>query len=47
VFVLYLPAEDSRDYEIPTRLKWIRLATMYNNESAWAVPRTVSADDYL
>jgi hypothetical protein len=47
MFVLYPPAEDSRGYQILTRPKRIRLATMCNNESAWAVPRTVNADDYL
>jgi hypothetical protein len=45
MFVLYLLAEDSREFEILKRPKKIRLATMYSNESVWMVPRTVSADD--
>ena len=45
MFVLYLLAKDSREFEILTRPKKIRLATMYSNESAWMVPGTVSADD--
>jgi hypothetical protein len=45
MFVLYLLAEDSREFEILTRPKKIRLATMYSNESVWMVPGTVSADD--
>ena len=45
MFVLYLLAEDSREYEILSRSKPVRLATMYNNESLWIVPGTVSADE--
>ena len=45
MFVLYLLAEDSREYEILTRPKPIRLATMYNNESVWMVPGTVNEKD--
>jgi len=45
MFVLYLLAEDSREYEVLSRSKPVRLAAMYNNESRWIVPGTVSADD--
>ena len=45
MFVFYLLAEDTREYEILKRSKPIRLATMYNNESVWIVPGTVGADD--
>jgi hypothetical protein len=45
MFMLYLLAEDTREFEILTRPKKVRLATMYNNEAAWIVPGTVSADD--
>ena len=45
MFVSYLLAEDTREYEILKRSKPIRLAVMYNNESVWMVPGTVSADD--
>jgi hypothetical protein len=45
MFVLYLLAEDSRDFEIRARAKPIRLAIMYNNESVWMVPGTVGLDD--
>lgn len=45
MFVLYLLAEDTRDFEVLTRPKKIRLATMYSNESVWMAPDTVSADD--
>jgi hypothetical protein len=45
MFVLYLLAEDSREFGIPTRSKQIRLATIYNNESVWMVLGTVCADD--
>jgi hypothetical protein len=45
MFVLYLLAEGTRKYQILTRAKKIRIATMYNNESVWMVPGTVSADD--
>jgi hypothetical protein len=40
MFVLYLLAEDSREHEILTRSKRIRLATVYSNESVWMVPGT-------
>jgi len=39
MFVLYLLAEDSREHEILTRSKRIRL-TVYSNESVWMVPGT-------
>jgi hypothetical protein len=45
MFVLYLLAEDSREYTIPARSKRNRLATMYSNESVWMVPGTLSATD--
>jgi len=45
MFVLYLLAEDNREYEILSRPSRVRLATMYNNESVWMVPGTVGADD--
>jgi hypothetical protein len=45
MFVLYLLAEDNREFEILTRQTKIRLATMYNNESVWMVPGTVGVDD--
>jgi hypothetical protein len=45
MFVLYLLAEDSREFEILSRSGPVRLATMYNNESVWIVPGTVGADD--
>ena len=45
MFVLYLLAEDSREFEILTRSKQIRLATIYNNESLWMFVGTVGADD--
>jgi hypothetical protein len=45
MYVHYLLAEDSREFEILTRLKRIRLAAMYSNQSVWTVPGTVSTDD--
>jgi hypothetical protein len=45
MFVFYLFAEDSQEFEILQRSKPIRLATMYNNESVWMIPGTGSADD--
>ena len=45
MFVLYLMDNETHDYEIVTRSKRPRLAVMYNNESRWMVPGTVSADD--
>jgi hypothetical protein len=45
MFVLYLPVEDIRKYVIMTRSKQFGLAGMYDNESAWMVRGTVSADD--
>lgn len=45
MFVLYLLAEDTREYEILTRSKRIKLATMHNNESVWMVPGTVNEKD--
>jgi len=45
MFVLYLLAEDTREFEILSRSDPVRLATMYNNESVWIVPGTVGADD--
>jgi hypothetical protein len=45
MFVLYLLAEDSREFEILTRPTRLRPATMYSNESVWMVPGTVSADE--
>jgi hypothetical protein len=45
MFVVYLLADDTREFEILTRSKRFRLAVMCNNESVWMVPGTVSADD--
>ena len=45
MFVLYVLAEDTREYEILTRSKRIKLATMYNNESVWMVPDTLNEND--
>lgn len=45
MFVLYLLAEETREYEILTRSKRIKLATMYNNKSVWIVPGTVNEKD--
>jgi hypothetical protein len=41
MFVLYLLAEETREYKILTRSKRSKLATMYNNESVWMVLGTV------
>jgi hypothetical protein len=45
MFVLYLLAEDTREFTILTRPKRFRLATMYNNESVWIVPGTMNEND--
>jgi hypothetical protein len=45
MFVLYLVDGESREYVTFKRSKRPRLAVMYNNESAWMVPGTVSAHD--
>jgi hypothetical protein len=45
MFVLYLLAEDTREFTIFTRPERFRLATMYNNESMWIVPGTMNEND--
>jgi hypothetical protein len=45
MFVFYLFAEDTQEFEILKRSKPIRLAVMYSNESVWIVPGTISTDD--
>jgi hypothetical protein len=45
MFVLYLLADDTREFTILTRPKRFRLATMYNNESVWIVPGTMNEND--
>jgi hypothetical protein len=45
MFMLYLLAEDTREFTILTRPKRFRLATMYNNESVWIVPGTMNEND--
>ena len=43
-FVHYLLADDTREFEIVPRSRSITLI-MFNNESVWMVPGTVSAND--
>jgi hypothetical protein len=45
MFVLYMRSVDTYDYEIFMRLRVSLPSTMFNNESMWMVPGTVSADD--
>jgi hypothetical protein len=45
MFVIYVMDNETHDYLIFTRPKRPRLAVMYNNESAWMVPGTESAND--
>lgn len=45
MFVLYMLDNETHEYATFTRSKRPRPAVMYNDESAWMVLGTVSADD--
>ena len=45
MYVFYMLADIVREFEILTRRQPSALSIMFNNESVWIVPGTVSADD--
>jgi hypothetical protein len=45
MYVLYILADNVREFEILTRRRPSALSIMFNNESVWMVPGTESADD--
>ena len=45
MYVLYMLADDIREFEILTRCRPSMLSVLYSNESVWMVPGTLSADE--